>query len=145
MLDHQGPARGTRAQILLKASRSGKTKNMDCISIDWFKGKITGKSDDLHGKIGLVSGEDFPLNQSFDQPFRKKKVVRWFPQVSLPRTEDPRCDDTEAYQYHEVQVVWIACVFLSCLSSGPIVPLTWCIFDLVNIWGWNEGCIEIIE
>lgn len=23
-----------------------------------------------------------------------------------------------AYQYHEVQVVWIACVFLSCLSSG---------------------------
>ena len=23
-----------------------------------------------------------------------------------------------AYQYHQVQVVWIACVFLSCLVSG---------------------------
>ena len=30
-------------------------------SIDWFRGKITGKSHDLHGKIWLVSGEDFPM------------------------------------------------------------------------------------
>ena len=55
-------------------------------SIGWFKGKNTGNSHDLHGKIGLVSGEDFPLNQSFDQPFRKKTVVRWFPQ-EVPATD----------------------------------------------------------
>ena len=31
------------------------------LSIDWFKGKITGTSHDLHGKIGLVSGDSiFP-------------------------------------------------------------------------------------
>ena len=35
-------------------------------SIDWFKGKITGKSHDLHGKIWLVSGEDFPLSQPIE-------------------------------------------------------------------------------
>jgi len=30
-------------------------------SMDWFKGKsLTGKPHDLHGKIGLVSGFDFP-------------------------------------------------------------------------------------
>jgi hypothetical protein len=28
--------------------------------MDWFKGKSTGKPHDLHGKIGLVSGENFP-------------------------------------------------------------------------------------
>ena len=27
----------------------------------WFKGTITGISHDLHGKIGQVSGEDFPF------------------------------------------------------------------------------------
>ena len=30
------------------------------ISVDWFKGKITIKSLGFHGKIWLVSGEDFP-------------------------------------------------------------------------------------
>jgi hypothetical protein len=28
--------------------------------MDWFKGIFTGKPHDLHGKIGLVSGVDFP-------------------------------------------------------------------------------------
>ena len=33
------------------------------VSIDWFLGKKTGQSHDLHGKIGksMVSGEDFPM------------------------------------------------------------------------------------
>ena len=35
-------------------------------SIGWFKGKITGKSHDLHEKIGMVSGVDFPLSQAID-------------------------------------------------------------------------------
>ena len=30
-----------------------------------FTGKITGQSHD-HGKVWLVSGEDFPLNQPID-------------------------------------------------------------------------------
>ena len=39
--------------------------------LDWFsRGKIlTGKPHDLHGKITLVSGEDFPLNQSIETVF----------------------------------------------------------------------------
>ena len=33
------------------------------------EGKIlTGKHHDLHGKITMVSGEDFPLNRSIDNP-----------------------------------------------------------------------------
>ena len=38
-------------------------------SMDWFKGKYTGKAHILiilNGKIPMVSGEDFPLNQSID-------------------------------------------------------------------------------
>ena len=34
--------------------------------MDWFKGNFTGLSLIFHGKITLVSGVDFPLNQSID-------------------------------------------------------------------------------
>ena len=37
--------------------------------MDWFKGKITGKPHEFHGKITLVSGEDVPF---FTRPFNHR-------------------------------------------------------------------------
>ena len=48
-----------------------KTRNHH--SIGWFKGQITGNSHDLHGKIGWVSGVDFPKKSTHFSPTKKSQ------------------------------------------------------------------------
>ena len=56
-------------------------------SMDWFKGQFTGKPHDLTGKINMVSGEDFPLNQSIGQIITS---LAGFIASEVPRVEASR-------------------------------------------------------
>ena len=65
-LTQEKSGRWQTASSLLLLSCNGPWLDPTWLSIDWFKGKITGKSHDLHEKIGMVSGVDFPLSQAID-------------------------------------------------------------------------------
>ena len=55
-----------KSQVAMSLQRGRYTTNQVQIwpmyRLIGFKPKNAGKSHDLHGKIGLVSGEDFPFN-----------------------------------------------------------------------------------
>ena len=44
--------------------------------MDWFKGRSTGKPHDLHGKIGLVSGENFQ-KKTIQSKMEWKRLRKW--------------------------------------------------------------------